>query len=219
MFKKSVITLIAILSCCVLTCVGFSAWSFVVTGDMSSSADGDISADDIIKSDDYIVISDVAPFEITEKGFKENNKSSVDGGKVTAQFTVYTDKCLQYSVTGEIQVEVTLGLHSSGAIAYNLFDGNNSSFLSSPTVAEKDADLTVSSPSGSFSNNSYVTTFTLTVTPGSTGEAHFQLVYTFNMGKSTNYSNYIYNVFYDANAEDHIKQDIKFAFGITIKNK
>ena len=56
MFKRALISLIAVLSCCSLVCVGFSSWYVNDGTDIESYVNGSLSSEDIIVSDDYVRI-------------------------------------------------------------------------------------------------------------------------------------------------------------------
>lgn len=78
MFKRALISLIAVLSCCSLVCVGFSSWYVNDGTDINAESTGSLSSEDIIVSDDYVTVTVVTEnFVVTQIGF-ESGKNYCD---------------------------------------------------------------------------------------------------------------------------------------------
>lgn len=205
MFKKSILSLIAILTCCALTCVGFSAWVIVGGGNTQSSTRGTISADDVIYSNEYvstykesIVIDDYTP-----TGFKSKSSGSITTtGIISATFTIDVDLC-KSKLGNNLIVEIDLKFSDNSSS--NLFSGD----YISVSITDTSGVATSSSNSPVKSQTSYKVVLDLDLSQTENSKLTFTLTYTLTMG--SNYMSLIYDKFNsDANAQ--------FAFVIVTKN-
>lgn len=78
MFKRAIIGLIAVLSCCSLVCVGFSSWYVNDGTGIGKNVGGSLSSENIIVSDDYVSVTvNTENFVVTQIGF-ESGKNYCD---------------------------------------------------------------------------------------------------------------------------------------------
>ena len=205
MFKKSTISLIAILTCCVLMCVGFSAWTIAAPSIISRGSSGNIYGDDIIVSDDYVKIESIQPFTYTNLGFELGDRNySANGGVITVTFSIVDmELCRAFSVNGET-IQVRISLKFDDGATSQLFAGN---FIS---VASADGADVVEVYGYDKTTSQHTTVLTMDVSDSQTASS-FTLKYTFNMGTDNDYKNFLYNLLYDT--------DRGFAFVVQLSNQ
>lgn len=69
MYKRVIVILISILTCCTFVCVGFSAWSIVAENSVTGYYNGAILSEPIIYSDDYVRIDQEKMPELNQQSF------------------------------------------------------------------------------------------------------------------------------------------------------
>lgn len=209
MFKKSLLSLIAILTCCALTCVGFSAWVIVGGGNVESSTSGSISSDSVIQSNDYVWTSedkiDMDEFVLTDDGFSGGGAI----GRIKVTFNLNSNNCKSFAEENdrkELQIEITLAIVGNpSADTETIFSCFN---VVSPNTYQ---GLTLNSSSSTGTN--CVAKLTL-ITDKFTGDS-FVLTFTYTPILAADGYLALYNAFYDS---DGGKTGAQFTLSIAISN-
>lgn len=192
MYRRAMIGLISVLSCCALACVGFSAWSITTDDMFTASSSGTLTSEDVILSDEYVWVDmdsietlNATSFLVSPYGFvhKEGEGTTIDTiGELLIPLKIDKEKCGDFT-SNKVAVNVSISFKQSGN--YNLWRG---SYLSPSCENEK---VTVN---GGISSNDQNYTMALSFNLSDVGDS-FTLKLTFNFARSTqNYQNLLYNM-------------------------
>lgn len=178
MYRRAIVVLISILTCCAFMCVGFSAWSISAEPQTGADTSGVISSEPVIYSNDYVWIDEenikMENFTVTKVGFSGGGYN----GSFSVPFKINYDKCTglfegKNLATGkkELHVQVILSFVDNNSTAENVF--NKFSFTCTDagvTVGSHfihssssfTADLTLDIDVMNSSNNTFTGTFMYT---------------------------------------------------------
>ncbi len=143
MFKRALISLIAVLSCCSLVCVGFSSWYVNDGTDINAESTGSLSSEDIIVSDDYVTVTVVTEnFVVTEKRF-EPEKNTCD-----VSFTIKDNNTFEDFVNATNKLIVKLTLTFKNGVTESLQEDAKEALFSNIEfeMIESGAEITVDEP-------------------------------------------------------------------------
>lgn len=213
---KSKLSLVAFISCCAITSVGFANW-VITQKEITNNANGGVFSDVAILSDDYIYFSHATPLRVNKGGFTnpQNENQTILSGSFSATFIVNADNFMAAFSDGAT-TEITLKFAKNPA--NNVFATDDS--IANINVERENNSNLVNTVVGTRSNGTFLTTLGINSSQITSGTATFTLMYTFSFADKTDYKNYIYNVFYpDGADESKAPSAVQFAFEISIKEK
>lgn len=197
MFRKARLSFIALLSCCTLTCVGFSAWT-IGQPTAPVTVSNTIVADNVLVSDNYVWIdeSDITMSQYTANGFLTGNSSTSYTGTITATFHVNPKLCselLGSSATTAVIFKFKDTIGGNNLFSYNSTQNQNAIIYT--LQEDPSANLSIDTTAGiERTDHSYIKKLNLTFNDTSATEATFTLIFTLTLTEST-YTSYFYNVF------------------------
>lgn len=201
---KSKLAIVALFSCCAIMSMGFANWVITQEGPIKDFADGGISADSVIYSDEYVKANPKEEHDnlvYTETGFINS--------KLTLHLLVDVNKC--NSINAE-SIIITMRYSSEVAEDKNVFDWFKT-YGGYPIVISakigNGAPISLNTKT-EVSHTELKTTLDYSYFSGMEGEVSLTVTYDFaNTTKKdiASYKNYIYDVF---------EEDIAFTFDFRV---
>lgn len=213
---KSKLSIVAFVSCCAITSMGFANWA-ITQQDPIHNENGGIYAESAIISNEYISFDSATPLRVNAGGFTnpESPNSTILSGSFTATFIVYLDN---YGATFTEDATTEITLKFAQTPANNIFATDNS--VATIEVENENNSNLISAPVGNRSSGTFVTTLGINSSEITSDVATFTLKYTFTFTDKESYKTFIYNVFYPDGTDDNkALSTVQFAFEISIKEK
>ncbi len=195
MMRKITVTLIIIISCGLLFGVGFANWA-IFEHNPSFNSSGDLGAEDIWYSNDYIKLCDEDNnphwFVYTYRGFREGEEIDYTSGSLKLDYIIDLGKCKDlYVGADQLTVEFTIKLKNT--TQNNMFAKSGivtADFEATDGLLNVDSDKGAKFAYGALNNSVVVNLNSI-----NEDKAIISIIYNFRFETFEDYLRYIYNEF------------------------